>query len=349
MKVGIVGFRGAGNSTVFNALTGLGAGRRKKSNKPQLGVIKVPDPRVEKLGGILKLEKITHAEITLIDFAPGMGERALNPKTFQQLREVDALAHVVKCFSEPLDQAPPSPSTAIQDFESELKLTDLVVIENRLTELKKEQGLEREMDLLGRCKAQLEGEKPLRRLSLSEEEIRELAGFGCLSQMPLLLVLNLGEDDAAKPLPKAMTRQLKIEGLLAVPLSGKVEMELAGLEEKERLKCLKDLGLDEPAKGRFVHFYYKLMDLISFLTHNEEEVRAWSIKRGAPALQAAAEVYADKEPDFIGVEVIQYNHLVKYGSEAKCKEAGKFKLAGKEYIVQDGDIVRFKFNVNPAS
>jgi GTP-binding protein YchF len=344
MRVGIVGFRGAGKSTVFNALTGLGAGRRKKSSKPQLGVIKVADPRAEKLAGILKLEKTTHAEITLVDFAPGMGERALNPKTFQQLREVDALAHVVKCFSGPLDQAPPSPSTAIQDFESELKLTDLVVIENRLTELQKEEGLAREMDLLGRCKAQLEGEKPLRRLSLSEEEIKKIAGFGFLSQKPLLLVLNLGEEDGAKSLPKAMTRQLKKEGLLAVPLSGMVEMELVGLDEKERLKCLKDLGLDETAEERFVHCYYKLMDLISFLTHNEEEVRAWSIKRGTPALQAIAEVHADKEPDFIAIEVIQYSDLVKDGSEAKRKEAGKFRSEEKEYIVQDGDIVRFNFN-----
>jgi len=344
MRVGIVGFRGAGKSTVFNALTGLGAGRRKKSSDPQLGVIKVADRRVEKLAGILKLEKTTHAEITLFDFAPGMGERALNPKTFQQLGEVDALAHVVKCFSGPLDQAPPSPSTAIQDFESELKLTDLVVIENRLTELQKEEGLAREMDLLGRCKAQLEGEKPLRRLSLSEEEIKKIAGFGFLSQKPLLLVLNLGEEDGAKSLPKAMTRQLKKEGLLAVPLSGMVEMELVGLEEKERLKCLKDLGLDETAEERFVHCYYKLMDLISFLTHNEEEVRAWSIKRGTPAFQAIAEVHADKEPDFIAIEVIQYSELVKDGSEAKCKEAGGFRSEGKEYIVQDGDIVRFNFN-----
>jgi len=344
MRVGIVGFRGAGKSTVFNALTGLGAGRRKKSSDPQLGVIKVADRRVEKLAGILKLEKTTHAEITLVDFAPGMGERALNPKTFQQLREVDALAHVVKCFSGPLDQAPPSPSTAIQDFESELKLTDLVVIENRLTELKKEEGLAREMDLLGRCKAQLEGEKPLRRLSHSEEEIKKIAGFGFLSQKPLLLVLNLGEEDGAKSLPKAMTRQLKKEDLLAIPLSGMVEMELVGLDEKERLKCLKDLGLDETAKERFVHCYYKLMDLISFLTHNEEEVRAWSIKRGTPAFQAIAEVHADKEPDFIAIEVIQYSELVKDGSEAKCKEAGEFRSEGKEYIVQDGDIVRINFN-----
>jgi len=299
---------------------------------------------VEKLRGILELGRAIHAEITIVDFVPGKGERALNPKTFQQLREVDALAHVVRCFSDPLDQAPPSPSTAVQDFESELKLTDLVVIENRLTELKKEKSPEREMDLLGRCKAQLEGEKPLRRLSLSEEEIRYLAGFGFLSQKPLLLVLNLGEGNAVKPLQKIVTRQLKIGGLLAVSLSGKVEMGLALLDENERLKCLKDLGLDKPARERFVHSYYKLMDLISFVTHNEEEVRAWSIKRGTPALHALAEIHSGKEPDFIGIEVISYNDLIKYGSEAKCKEAGKVRSEGKEYVVQDGDIVRFNFN-----
>jgi ribosome-binding ATPase YchF (GTP1/OBG family) len=260
------------------------------------------------------------------------------------LRDFDALAPVVLCFSDPLDKAPPSPATAIQDFESELKLTDLVIIENHLTELRKEKSPEQQMDLLGRCKAQLEEEKPLRRLSLSGEEIRALAGFSFLSQKPLLYLLNLGEDDATKPLPKTITRQLKKEGLLAVPLFGKVEMELAGLEEKERLNFIKNFGLDEPAKEQFVHSYYKLMDLISFVTHNEEEVRAWSIKRGTPALQAVAEVHTDKHPEFIGIEVIQYNDLIKYGSEVKCKEAGKFRSEGKEYIVQDGDIVRFQFN-----
>ena len=346
MRVGIVGFRASGKSTVFDLLTGLGAGGRKKSSKLRAGVIKVPDHRLEKLAGILNLEKKTQLEITLVDFAPGKGERALNPKTFKQLREVDALAHVVRCFSDALDPAPPSPITVIRDFESELKLTDTVEVENRLTQLKKENCPDRDTDLLARCKAHLEGEKPLRDFSLSEEEDRELVEFGFLSRKPVLVVLNLGPNEAQKPLPKDLMHYLKKESLLAVPLSGEEELELTALEEIENLQRLKDMGQNEPASERFVHSYYRLMDLTSFLTYDEKEVRARTIKKGTPALYAMAELHAEAGQELSGIEVVRYSDLVKYGSEAKCREAGKLRSPGKEYIVQERDIVLSKFSEN---
>jgi GTP-binding protein YchF len=347
MKVGIVGFQGSGKSAIFNALTGLSVqtGAHAERKKPHLGVIKVPDQRVETLGGMLKRKKMTHAEIIFMDFAPGKGEKALDPNMLQQMKEADSLAQVVRCFADPLSAGPPFPMKEIRDFDAELKLTDLEIIENRLVRLKKEKDTGRERELLERSKAFIEEEKPLRLLSLSDEENRSLSGFGFLSQKPLLILINLGEEDIGKPLSEELTDYMTKEGLQSVPMCGKVEMELVELEEKERLEFLKEMGLAESAKDRFIRSSYSLMALISFLTHNEEEVRAWSIRRGTPALKAAGKVHSDMERGFIRAEVVHYDEFVKYGSEAKCKEAGRLRLEGKEYIVRDGDIIRFRFHV----
>lgn len=347
MKVGIVGFRGSGKSAIFNTLTGLSVqtGAHAEGKKPHLGVIKVPDQRVETLGGMLKLKKMTHTEIIFMDFAPGRGEKALDPNMLQQMKEADSLAQVVRCFADPLSAAPPSPMKEIRDFDAELKLTDLEIIENRLVRLKKEKDTGRERELLERSKAFIEEEKPLRLLSLSDEDNRSLSGFGFLSQKPLLVLINLGEEDIGKPLSAELTDYLTKEGLQTVSICGKAEMELAELEETERLEFLKEMGLAESARDRFIRSSYSLMELISFLTHNEGEVRAWSIKRGSPALKAAGKVHSDMERGFIRAEVVHFDDFVGYGSEAKCKEAGKLRLEGKEYIVRDGDIIRFRFNV----
>ncbi|MFQ5850560.1 MAG: DUF933 domain-containing protein [Candidatus Binatia bacterium] len=347
MKVAIVGFRGSGKTTIFNALTGLKAptGPHGEGGKPHFGVIKVPDKRVETLGRMLKLKKMTQAEITFMDFAPGKGERALDPNTLQQMKEGDSLAQVVRCFADPFSPRHPHPLQEIRDFLAELKLTDLVIIENRLTRLKKEKGQEHEKEILERCKAFIEEEKPLRLLALNEEDSKSLSGFGFLSQKPLLILPNLGEEDIGKPLPEELTGYLTEEGLSAVPLCGKMEMELAELEEEDRLELLKDLGVDESAGDRFIRSCYTLMELISFLTHNEGEVRAWSIKKGTPAVKAAGRVHSDMERGFIRAEVIHYDDFIRHGSETKCKEAGRLRLEGKEYIVRDGDIIRFRFHV----
>ncbi len=347
MKIGIVGFPGSGKTTIFNALTGLKAqtGPHADEGKPHLGVIKVPDKRLETIGAMLKLKKITHVEIIFMDLAPGDNERALDLNKINQIKEADALAQVVRCFADPFSQTPFSPLKEIRDFEAELKLTDLAVIENRLNRLKKEKGRGHEKELIERCKAFIEGEQPLRLLSFSEEEGRMLSGFGFLSQKPLLILLNLGEGDIGKPLSRELIDYLAKERIEAAPFCGKVEMEVGDLPEDDRLEFLKELGINESARDRFIRSCYALLELISFLTHNESEVRAWSIRRGTSALKAAGKVHSDMERGFIRAEVVHYNDFVQYGSEAKCREAGKLRLEGKEYIVQDGDIIRFRFHV----
>ncbi|MCH8055980.1 MAG: redox-regulated ATPase YchF, partial [Deltaproteobacteria bacterium] len=259
--------------------------------------------------------------------------------------ETDALAQGVRFFAGPFSQTLPSPLKEIRDFETELKLTDLAVIENRLARLKKEKGRGHEKELLERCQAFIEQEQPLRLLSLSEEEGRMLSGFGFLSQKPLLILLNREEEDIGKTPPGEIIAYLAKERLETVPLCAKVEMELTDLEEDERSEFLKEWGMTESARDRFVRSCYVLLQLVSFLTHNEEEVRAWSIRRGTSALKAAGKVHDDMERGFIRAEVVHYNDFVQYGSEAKCREAGKLRLEGKEYIVQDGDIIRFRFHV----
>jgi len=347
MKVALVGFAGSGKTTVFNALTGLSihTGPHGEERSPHLGVIKVPDRRVETLGAMLKVKKITHVEITFMDFPPGKEKQALSLDRVNQMKEADALAQVVGCFASPLSQIPSTPLREIRDFQAELNLTDLAVIESRLGRLKKEKGHEREKELLERCQGFIEQENPLRLLSLSEEERKALSGFGFLSQKPLLILLNLGEDDIGKPLPEEITDYLTKERLEVVPLYGKVEMEVAQLDEAVRLEFLKELGITESTRDRFVRSCYTLLELVSFLTHNEQEVRAWSIGKGTSALKAAGKVHSDMERGFIRAEVVHYNDFVKYGSEAKCREAGKLRLEGKDYIVQDGDIIRFRFHV----
>jgi len=347
MRVAIVGFAGSGKTTIFNALTGLRArtGPHREEGKPHLGVIKVPDKRLETLGAMLGLRKITHVEITFMDFPPAKGEKPLDENRINQIKEGDALAQVVKSFADPLSESLPSPLKEIQGFASELKLADLGTIENRLARLKKEKGRERERDLLERCRAFIESDQALRLFALTEAEEKALSGFGFLSQKPLLVVVNIGEEEIAKPLADTLLEYLAKERLEAIPLSGRVEMELAELKEEERSEFLIELGLMEPARDRFVRSCYALMDLVSFFTHNEQEVRAWTIKRATPALKAAGKVHTDMERGFIRAEVIHYDDFIPCGSEAKCREAGKLRLEGKEYIVQDGDIIRFRFHV----
>lgn len=343
MKVGIVGFPGAGKSTVFNALTGLKIGTRAHGD--HLGVIKVPDQRLETLAEMLKVEKKTPVEITFMDLAPGKDQKVSNLNQINHIKEADVLAEVARCFTDPLSQSPPSPVREIRDFQADLKLADLAIIEGRLARLKKEKGRGHEKDLLERCRAFIEEERSLRLLSLSDEETKMLSGFGFLSQKPPLILLNLGEEQIGKPLPEELASYLVQEHLEAVSLCGKLEMEMGDLKEEERLELLKELEISESARDRFVRSCYRLLQLVSFLTHNEEEVRAWSVKRDTPALKAAGKVHSDMERGFIRAEVVRYEDFVRYGSEARCREAGKLRLEGKDYIVQDGDIIRFRFHV----
>ncbi len=354
MKVGIAGFPRSGKTTIFNALTGQHAsvGGFTEPGKVHLGTIKVPDVRVDRLSEIFRPRKTTYGEIVFADFpAPAREEgasvhaTALDTPTLAQMRESDALVQVVRGFADPITAEPANPARDIDSFKSELLLNDLVSIEKRLERLRKEKGKEAEIALLTRCKTSLDAERPLRSLALSNEEATAIAGFAFLSLRPLLVVLNVREADVRAGMPLDLRDQLAADGVQGLVLSGQIEMEIGALEPEDQRAFLEDLGIAEPARERFIHAAYALLDQISFLTTGEDEVRAWTIKRGTIAVKAAGKVHTDMERGFIRAEVVHYEDFIHYGTEAKCREAGKFWLEGKEYVVRDGDIIHFRFNV----
>jgi ribosome-binding ATPase len=345
VKVGLTGFAGAGKTTVFAALTGLrpDAGDRRA----QMGTIKVPDPRVDFVAGVYSPKKTTYSEVTFVDFPPARDTQkrmVLDQEMVTALRDADALVEVVRGFAD-LTGAPARPVADIDAFDGELVLADLGQVEKRVERVKKEKGKERELALLARLQEHLEAGKPLRTLGLSADERTELAGFAFLSLRPLLLVLNVAEGDAAGALPAAVAERAHLAGGEAMALSAQVEAEVAELDAGDRAAFLADLGLTESARDRFIRASYGLLDLVSFLTAGEDECRAWPIRRGTPARKAAGRIHSDIERGFIRAEVMAYDDFVQYPSEAKCREVGKLRLEGKDYVVQDGDIVHFRFAV----
>lgn len=344
MKVGLIGHRGAGKTTVFNMLTGLRAqlGGYGGKEEVHLGVIKVPDLRVDKLAQIFKPKKTTYAEIRFSDFPAGQNDGDLkgNSNLVAQMREVDAMALVLGDFETGAD-----PLRQLNDLVTEMILADLTVVENRRTRLKKEKARPLEEALLERCVAALESEQSLRHLEFGADEENLLSGFGFLSRKPVLVLFNQADDKAGHPLPANYQDELKRRRLEGLALSGKVEMEIAQLDESDRAAFLKEIGIEEPARERFIRASYRLLNLISFFTTGEDEVRAWTITRGTVARQAAGKVHSDMERGFIRAEVIAYEDFVALGSEVKCKEAGKLRLEGKDYVVHDGDIIHFRFAI----
>jgi GTP-binding protein YchF len=344
MKVGLIGRRGAGKTTIFNMLTGLQAevGSFAGNEQVHLGVIKVPDPRVDRLSAIFQPKKTTHAEIRFTDFPPTQQEanRKSSDALIMQMREVDAIALVLRDFGPAAD--------ALKELDSlliEMILADLAVVEKRRARIQKEKARPLEEAVLERCAKALENEENLRDVNFTREEENLLSGFGFLSRKPLLVVINQAEDKAGQPLDSAYAQELTRRRLTGLALSGKVEFEIAQLDPKDRPAFLKAIGIDEPARDRFIRAAYELLNLISFFTIGEDEVRAWTIAQGTVARSAAGRVHSDIERGFIRAEVIAYDHFVAHGSEARCREAGKLRLEGRDYVVQDGDIIHFRFAV----
>jgi len=233
----------------------------------------------------------------------------------------------------------------LNDLLIEMILSDLNVVENRIARLKKEKGREQEEGLLARCREALESEQSLRNLVFTPDEENLLSGFGFLSRKPLLALFNSADDRAGHPMPTNCADALERRGIEGMVLAGKMEMEISRLEEKDRGAFLKEIGVEEPARERFIRACYRLLDLISFFTTREDGVRAWTIHRGTTAREAAGKIHSDIERGFIRAEVAAYEDFIALGSEAKCREAGKLRVEGKDYVVQDGDIVHFRFNV----
>jgi GTP-binding protein YchF len=350
MKIGLVGFPGCGKSTVFNALTGLAAetGYGAARGKTNLGAVKVPDARVDALAGLFNPKKTTYAEITFCDVAvaptPGQG-KGLDEQVLRAMREVDALCHVVRGFVDAAGETA-QPLTEAKDFEIEMNLSDLILVETRLERVKKDKAKADEKVLLEKLKAHLDTGKPLRSLEgIGPADLTAMSGFRFLTQKPLMLIFNVPEDQLARPAPDDLTQYAQQSGLGLVVLAGMVEMDIAQMAPEDQKDFVASLGVAEPAVGRFIRAAYALSDLISFLTAGEDECRAWPLRKGSSAHKAAGKIHSDIERGFIRAEVMRWEDLVKLGSEAKCREAGKLRLEGKEYVVADGDVINFRFNV----
>ena len=344
MKVGLIGHRGAGKTTIFNMLTGLQAqvGGFGAKEEVHLGVIKVPDARIDKLAAIFKPKKTTYAEIRFTDFPPSQVDETskANAALVMQMREVDAITLVLRDFDDDT-----SPLKELNSLVTEMILADLAVVENRRARLKKEKARPQEQALLERCAAALENEQSLRNLKFTDDEENLASGFGFLSRKPLLVIFNRSEDKAGAELEPVYREELNRRALQGLALCGKVEMEIAQLDEHDRAAFLQEIGVTEPARERFIRAAYALLDLISFFTTGEDEVRAWTITQGTVARKAAGKIHSDIERGFIRAEVVAYDEFIVHGSEAKCREAGKLRLEGKDYVVKDGDIIHFRFAI----
>jgi GTP-binding protein YchF len=344
MKAGLVGFARSGKTTLFDALTGLHRGGAAGRAQVNLGAIKVPDPRVDALAGIFRPRRTTYAEMRFVDVPGPAGHgSALDAGALQALSEVDAFCLVVRGFPAD-DGAPADPVRDLRDFDAELVLHDLAVVERRMDRLRKDQQKGTgEYHELERLHAELDAGRPLRLMRWSDAEDRELAHFAFLSRRPLLVVVNVSEDSAAAPPSPEVEEAARALGAEVLALCAGVEAEIARLDPAEQPEFLASVGLAEPARTRFIRAAYHLLDLIAFFTVGEDEVRAWPIRRGEP--RAAGRIHSDLERGFIRAEVIHYPDFMALGSESRARHEGKLRVEGKEYVVQDGDLLTFRFAV----
>jgi hypothetical protein len=346
MKAGVVGYAQSGKTTLFNALTGLHKGGPAGRGQVNLGAIKVPDPRVDALSAVFKPKKTTYAEMRFVDVPGPAGKGSgLDAGALAALAEADAFCLVLRGFPG-LDGTPPDPARELRDFDAELVLHDLSVVEKRLDRLRKEQHKGTgEYHELERIHGQLDQGAPLRTMRWSEAEEKELAHFGFLSRRPILAVANVAEQEAAAPPPPAVEEAARERAAEVLSLCAAVEAEIAELDPAEQPAFLESLGLTEPARARFIRAADRMLDLISFFTVGEDEVRAWTIHRGDRAPRAAGRIHSDLERGFIRAEVVHYDDFVALGSEARARHEGKLRLEGKEYVVKDGDILTVRFAV----
>ncbi len=349
MKIGIVGLAQVGKTTFFRIVTkSHGAGLSTGRPEAHVGVVSVPDPRLDRLSGMFHPRKTVPASIEYVDTPGSIIELARGGTEGAALREVEALAHVVRAF----DTEPGSLLRDLETVELELMLSDLVVIEKRLERLEKDvkkqknPALDLELQTLRSCKATLEKQRPLRELTLSPDEERAVRGFTFFSLKPALYILNLDEKDAART--GQAEEFARAAGLrhkphtMVVAVCGKVEAELAELSDAEAVEFMASFGLAESAIARVIRSSYQLLGLISFFTVGEDECRAWTIHAGATAWEAAGEIHSDIQHGFIRAEVAGYDDLIACGSLVEARNRGRLRLEGKEYVIKDGEIVHFR-------
>jgi GTP-binding protein YchF len=352
MKTAIIGLPMVGKTSLFTILTGVHQETRIGSTAARQGVAKVPDARLDALARLFEPKKSTHATVEYVDMPAISKESLRDPSYLASLRVVDAFAHVLRLFADetvPHEKGSVDPIRDLEDVEVELILSDLVVVEKRLERVDKDRKkiknpeLDREFDLLSRCKTVLEENRPLRELDFDADDEKRIRGFQFLSQKPMLYVLNLGEADAGKLHDRETQYR---EGPLAgrkhtavTAVCGKIEAELAELPREEQQEYLASYGLNESGLERLISATYSLLGLMSFLTAGEDECRAWTIPMQSTAVKAAGAIHSDFEKKFIRAEVINWKTMIDLGGYSAARDKGQLRLEGKEYIVKDGDVL----------
>jgi GTP-binding protein YchF len=358
MKTGIIGLPQVGKTSLFRILTKahLSDSARANPREAHIGVAKVPDDRLDRLAALYNPKKLTHTSVEYVDVG-AIGQEALKDTAYSaHLRSVDAFAHVVRVFDDPSvpHTGEIDPLRDIKNVEFDLLVSDLGQIEKRLERLEKDlrkmktPELEREFELLKRAKVQVESDKPLREMEMTAEDKKRIKGFMFLSEKPIFYVLNIGESsELGKELEEAVNKYKLTEiaarpNAAATAICGKVEAELAEMSDADAAEFLSSYGLTESGLVRLIRTTYKLLGLISFFTAGEDECRAWQVPAKSRAQEAAGAIHSDLEKHFIRAETIRWDQLLEAGSEANARAKGTLRLEGKDYIVQDGDVMHIR-------
>ncbi len=363
LKCGIIGLTNSGKTTLFNCVSNTKAQATNfaySTNKSNMGTCEVPDPKLIEIHKFLRADKLVFTTMDLVDI-PGLAKGAsegqgLGNTFLADIRQVDALIHVLRCFDDinlPHVEGSVDPVRDIDIVEFELQIKDLDQIIKKIQRAEKaakagDKDAKKTLEVLNRCKTHIEDFKPIRTLDISEDEHKHIADLMLLTEKPVMYVCNVDDNSAVSgnAYSKAVEETLVGNGAEIIIVAGKLEADIAELDsEEDRIAFLEDVGLTEPSVNKLINTAYRLLNLISYFTVGDKENRAWSVRRGATAPQAAGVIHSDLERGFIRAEVIKYDDLVQYRSEQKCKEAGKMSVEGKTYIVQDGDILNIRFNV----